>query len=102
MIEYSFILDVILAALLLITIIYCWRLDQRLRDLRSGKDGMLQAAQELQSAVTDAERAVARLRESADASGQNLQSKIDEARALADSSPARQSSDFALRRRSAF
>ena len=106
MIDYSMLLDGALAALLLIAILYCWRLDGRLKNLRSGKDGMLQAARELQSAVGDAEKAIALLRQTSEEAGRDLQRHVEEARAAAQSPSVpptqRPKSDFALRRRSAF
>lgn len=106
MIDYSIVLDGVLATLLIVTIMYCWRLDSRLKSLRSGKDGMLQAAKELRSAVTDAEKAISMLRQSSDEAGRDLQRHIEEARAAAQApsmSPThRPQSDFALRRRNAF
>lgn len=109
MIDYSILLDGALALLLVIAILYCWRLDIRLKNLRSGKDGMLQAAKELQSAVADAEKAIGMLRQSSDAAGRDLQNKIDQARAAANTpmpaatpSTNRQNPDFALRRRNTF
>lgn len=106
MIDYSLMLDGALAVLLLIAILYCWRLDGRLKNLRSGKDGMLQAARELQSAVGDAEKAIAMLRQTSDEAGRDLQRRIEEARAIAQTTPvpptSRPQSDFALRRRNAF
>ena len=105
---YSMILEIILASLLLIVIAYCWRLDGRLKALRTGNARMLEAAKELQSSVLHAENAVAALRRSADAAGRELQSKIDEARAVAAQpilrevprEEARGNIDFTLRRRS--
>ncbi len=107
MIDYSLLLDGVLAGLLVIAILYCWRLDTRLNNLRSGKDGMLQAARELQAAVSDAEKAVALLRQSSEDAGRDLQRHIEEARAAAQVPPTqpaagRTSSDFALRRRNTF
>ncbi len=111
-----------LAVLLLIAILYCMRLDGKLKALRTGNTRMLEAARELQSSVQHAENAVTALRRSADAAGRELQSKIDEARAMAnaplvreapreimidgprdrdrDRDNVRQPVDFALRRRS--
>lgn len=108
MIDYSLLLDGALAGLLVIAILYCWRLDGRLKNLRSGKDGMLQAARELQTAVADAEKAIGLLRQSSDQAGRDLQMRIDEARAVAVPPPQltsngqRSTGDFALRRRNAF
>ncbi|MDZ4760771.1 MAG: DUF6468 domain-containing protein [Alphaproteobacteria bacterium] len=98
---FSMTIEIVLACLLVIAIVYFWRLDQRLKALRSGRDNMLLAARELQNAVTHAQGAVEMLRATAEAAGRDLQAKIDEARALT-SAPAQRSetSDFALRRRS--
>ncbi len=101
-----------LALLLIIAIAYCIRLDGRLKALRTGNSRMLEAARELQSSVVHAENAVTAMRRSADAAGRELQTKIDEARAMAAATHAasqyvrdepRESSrpvDFSLRRRS--
>jgi hypothetical protein len=111
---YSMTLEIILASLLFITIAYCWRLDGKLKSLRTGNARMVEAAKELQSSVRHAESAVAALRGSAEAAGRELQGKIDEARALAaqpmirdgiirDTAPSPVQAnvqDFALRRRS--
>lgn len=72
-----------LAVLLIIAILYCIRLDGKLKALRTGNMRMLEAAKELQSSVLHAENAVTALRRSADAAGRELQGKIDEARAMA-------------------
>jgi hypothetical protein len=76
-------IEVFLAILLMIAIAYCARLDGKLKALRTGNNRMLEAAKELQSSVVHAENAVTALRRSADAAGRELQHKIDEARAMA-------------------
>lgn len=100
-----------LAVLLVIAILYCIRLDSRLKAMRQGNARMLEAAKELQNSVLHAENAVTALRRSAEAAGRDLQSKIDEAKAIA-ATPivrepprefvdnVRQPVDFTLRRRS--
>ncbi len=80
---YSIGLEVFLALLLIIAILYCMRLDGKLKALRNGNTRMLEAAKELQNSVLHAQNAVTALRRSADAAGKELQSKIDEARAIA-------------------
>jgi hypothetical protein len=104
---YTMILEIVLASLLLIVIAYCWRLDGKLKALRTGNVRMVEAAKELQSSVIHAENAVAAMRRSADAAGRELQSRIDEARVVAAQPIAREVSreergnvDFTLRRRS--
>jgi hypothetical protein len=104
---YSMTMEIILASLLLIAIAYCWRLDGKLKALRTGNARMLEAAKELQSSVRHAENAVNAMRGSADAAGRELQAKIDEARAMAAQplvrEPSREAArgnvDLALRRR---
>lgn len=76
-------IEIFLAILLMIAIAYCARLDGKLKALRTGNMRMLEAAKELQSSVLHAENAVSALRRSADAAGKELQHKIDEARAMA-------------------
>jgi hypothetical protein len=105
---YTMILEIVLASLLLIVIAYCMRLDGKLKALRTGNFRMLEAAKELQSSVLHAENAVAALRRSAEAAGRDLQSRIDEARAVAAQPIVREilhdeprsNVDFTLRRRS--
>lgn len=101
---YAMTLEICLACLLLIAIVYCWRLDSKLKALRNGNVRMLEAARELQQSVLHAENAVSALRRSADAAGRELQAKIDESRALTAAQPTRETHrdtvDFSLRRRS--
>ena len=80
---YSIVIEGLLALLLVIAIAYCMRLDGKLKALRNGNTRMLEAAKELQNSVLHAQNAVTALRRSADAAGKELQSKIDEARAVA-------------------
>jgi Domain of unknown function (DUF6468) len=104
---YSMTLDGLLATLLLIAIIYCIRLDAKLKALRTGNTRMVEAARELQQSVVHADNAVMAMRRSAEAVGRELQTKIDEARAMAAQPLLRESGDakrdnvdFTLRRRS--
>ncbi|HBH90073.1 DUF6468 domain-containing protein [Ponticaulis sp.] len=83
--DYGLFVEIGLAVLLLLTIVYCWRLDQRLNQLRKGNDGMIEAARELAETIAQAEMAVQGLRKSATETGKELQSRIDEARSLSNS-----------------
>ena len=101
----SLCIEGMLALLLVITIAYCVKLDGRLKAIRTGKDRMLEAAQELAQSVVHAQAAVSALRASADAAGRELSIKIEEAKAVAsapsrENSPPRDAVDFSLRRRS--
>ncbi len=79
---YGLIIEGILAFLLVLTIVYCWRLDQRLSSLRKGNDGMIAAARELAETITQAEIAIQGMRKTAAETGKELQSRIDEARSM--------------------
>ena len=101
----SLCIEGMLALLLLITIAYCMKLDGRLKAIRTGKDRMLEAAQELAQSVVHAQAAVSALRASADAAGRELSIKIEEAKSVVaapprEASQSRDAVDFSLRRRS--
>ena len=84
---YGLIIEGVLAGLLLLTVIYCWRLDQRLNALRKGNDGMIDAARELAETIHQAELAIQGLRKTANETGRELQSRIDEARSVSGNLP---------------
>lgn len=75
-------LNLTLLGLLAACLVFCWRLDRKLTHLRSGQEGLLEAAQELSEATRHAEAAVRNLRSTAMEAGRELQNRIDEARAL--------------------
>ena len=62
----------LVALLLSAAIVWAVILDRRLRDLRSGKDGVKQAVMDLVGATQRAEAAIAALREAADNAGTRL------------------------------
>ena len=64
--------ELIVAGLLSAAIVWAMILDRRLRDLRSGKDGVKQAVMDLVGATARAEAAIAALREAADNAGARL------------------------------
>lgn len=64
--------ELIVAGLLSAAIVWAIILDRRLRDLRSGKDGVRQAVMDLVGATARAEAAIASLREAADNAGVRL------------------------------
>lgn len=79
-----FALEGLLAVLLAACLFYFWRLDRKLSALRSGQDGIRQAAAELAQATAQAEAAVHNLRATAQETGRDLQARINDARATAD------------------
>lgn len=64
--------ELIVAGLLSAAIVWAIILDRRLRDLRSGKDGVKQAVMDLVGATARAEAAIAALRDAADNAGVRL------------------------------
>lgn len=64
--------ELLVALLLAATIVWAIILDRRLRDLRSGRDGVKQAVIDLAGATGRAEAAVAALREAAERTGTEL------------------------------
>ncbi len=79
----SLVFEGIVAALLVLTIIYCWRLDQRLKALRSGQDGVRNAITDLIEATGRAEQGIAGLRETSTQIKDELDERIRAARQLA-------------------
>ena len=78
----SIIIDVFLIVLLVIAIAYFWRLDNRLKAIKSGRDSMLEATKELALTINQAQSTIADLKTTSTDVGQKLQTQIDEARAL--------------------
>lgn len=77
-------LEALLAVLLAACLVFCWRLERRLAQLRNGQDGVRAAAAELVQATAQAEAAVRALRATASDAGRDLQARIDDARGLSD------------------
>ena len=80
----TLILESALGILLAACLFYCWRLDRKLSALRSGQDGIREAARELNACVAAAEAAVRNLSQAAHEAGRDLQGRIDTAGALAE------------------
>ena len=77
-------LEIVLGVLMAACLFYCWRLDRKLSALRSGQDGIREAARELLESVSAAEAAIKNLRATAQDSGRDLQARIDTAGAIAE------------------
>ncbi|MGE3143700.1 MAG: DUF6468 domain-containing protein [Hyphomonadaceae bacterium] len=77
-------LEGLLALLLAACLFFCWRLERRLSALRSGNDGVIAAAAELAQATAQADAAVRSLRSAATETGRDLQTRINDARAISD------------------
>lgn len=80
----SLILNGIVAALLVATIVYSVRLNSRLEALRKGKDEFATYIAEFNKSVVSAEVALARLKEASGESGVKLKNLVGKAQALSD------------------
>jgi hypothetical protein len=80
----SIAVELIVAGLLSAAIVWAIILDRRLRDLRSGKDGVKQAVMDLVGATARAEAAIAALRQAADNAGTRLANAQFGAKATSD------------------
>ncbi len=78
------ILESLVALLLMITVVYCFQLDRRLRALRNGQDGLKDLIKGLGEATGRAQLSVAQLKIAGDAAGRELRDTVTKARELAD------------------
>lgn len=78
--QISLVLDIIISGLLVLTIAYAVRLNQRLSQLRSDKNELLQLAKTFADATTRAESGIQQLKISSEA----LRAEVDKAAALKD------------------
>jgi len=77
-------MEMFVAILLVASIYYSVKLNQRLNAMRDGRDGIKEAVEQLNAATEKARRSIAELRQAADAMGNDLQSRVQTGRALAD------------------
>lgn len=80
----TIVLEAAVGLLLAACVFYCWRLDRKLSALRTGQDGIREAARELNASVAAAEAAIKNLRSTAHEAGRDLQARIDTAGAIAE------------------
>lgn len=84
MVPIGLILDGLVALLLVVTVIYCYQLNSRLRALRSGQDGLKDLIRGLNEATERAQAGIAQLKISGDAAGKGLKESVTKARTLSD------------------
>ncbi len=84
MLPIGLLLEGLVAILLVMTVVYCFILDRRLRQLRSGQDGLKELIGGLNSATERAQGSVAQLKIAGDAAGGDLRDVVTKARALSD------------------
>src|SRR5438105_3674100 len=78
------ILDVAVIVLLAAVLFFAIRLQKQLSEFRAGRQDFAALVGDLGRSVTKAEKAIEGLRDTARASGRDLQAQIDAARALSD------------------
>jgi len=78
------IVEVVVAALLLVTIGYCYVVERRLASLRSGQDGLREVIAALNSATQQAQASVLQLKAAGETCSADLKKAIADARTLAD------------------
>ena len=76
--------EALVCVLLLMAVIMCWRVDRRLRALRSGQDGLVGTITALNDAVERARATLGALDRATRAGGETLREEVDRARKLAD------------------
>lgn len=84
MIDASTMFEIFLAILLIACLVYCWRVERSLAQFRASRADLEKSARELVVAVGKAEGAIKGLRQASHETGEQLQERINEARALAD------------------
>ena len=84
MLPIGLLLEGLVAILLVLTVVYCFILDRRLRQLRSGQDGLRSLIDGLNAATERAQGGIAQLKIAGDAAGHDLRDAVTKARALSD------------------
>lgn len=81
---YTLVLDVIIAALLVATIVYAGMLNRRLSALRKNRDDMAKLIAQFNEATVRAESSIPKLRKAAEEAGQALLERVEKAHSLRD------------------
>jgi hypothetical protein len=76
--------EALVCLLLAAAVVMCWRVDRRLRALRSGQDGLKDTITDLNDAVDRARASLAALDRASKEQGAALKSDVDAARRLSD------------------
>jgi len=74
----------LVASLLLVAVVMCWRVDRRLNALKHGQDGVREGVVALNEATDRARASLAALERATTESGEILQARVLEARGLAE------------------
>jgi len=79
----SILVNGMMAALLLVTIVYCWRLNNRIRILQDSKSELARIIREFNESTERATQSIADIHEATNRISENIQHKIDRANFLA-------------------
>ena len=80
----EFLLETLVAALLVVTVGYCWQLNRRLGALRGAQGELGRLLNEFGRATHSAESAIAELKRASGETARQLEDRVREARALCD------------------
>ena len=80
----AFLFEALIGVLLVGAAVMCWRVDRRLKALRDGQDGLKETVSALNDAVDRARAGLAALDRASKETGEVLEQRTHEARALAD------------------
>lgn len=80
----TLVIDVLMAALLLVTLFYCSRLNKRIRLLQDAKSELAQIVREFDESTQRATQSIAEIHAASNRITENIQHKIDKANFLAD------------------
>lgn len=82
--NFDFLLNLLVAALLAVTLGYCFVLERKLRALRTGQDGLKDVIESLDKATGRAQLSLVQLKEEGTQAGGVLKAQIDSAALLVD------------------
>ncbi len=77
-------LDSLMALLLIVTAVYCWRLNKRIQVLQDSKSELAQVIREFDQSTQRATQSIAEIHEATVRLSENMQHKIDKANYVAD------------------
>lgn len=80
----TLVIDCMMAALLIVTLWYCWRLNKRIAVLQDAKSELAQIVKEFDVSTQRATQSIAEIHQATSRISENIQHKIDKANFLAD------------------
>jgi len=83
-VDWKVVLDIVVSALMIATIVYATRLNRRLAALRKNRDDLARTILAFNEATVRAESSIPKLRKAAEEAGQALQERVEKAQSLRD------------------